>query len=237
MVCGKIRNSFHMAMVMPIAPAFFKSSKTRSQNMILQLYVRVLSKCGPILNTIVLHMITFGMYSVIAVILRSSLFHFNINMGIADIEADTVSTNMESYDARTLARYMFQSPLQQFPSGIAYSYQMCIILYVLFSTVYYKFFHPWKQLILAKHLTGFVEDGGMDVRVGYGTRTSEPEANIQFNTNEERNCDSSATFTNANVPESTEETSGDDCDMNQQNRVIAKEQVDSVEETNCSTML
>ena len=237
MVCGKIRNSFHMAMVMPIAPAFFKSSKTRSQNMILQLYVRVLSKCGPILNTIVLHTITFSMYSVIAVILRSSLFHFNINMGIADIEADTVSTNMESYDARTLARYMFQSPLQQFPSGIAFSYQMCIILYVLFSTVYYKFFHPWKQLILAKHLTGFVEDGGMDVRVGYGTRTSEPEANIQFNTNEEQNCDSSATFTNAIVPESTEETSGDDCEMNQQNRVIAKEQVDSVEETNCYTML
>ena len=230
-----------MAMVMPIAPAFFKSSKTRSQNTVLQLYVRVLSKCGPILNTIVLHTITFSMYSVIAVILRSSLFHFNINMGIADIEADTVSTSKQSllpfYDARTLSRYMFQSPLQKFPSGIAFSYQMCIILYVLFSTVYYKFFHPWKQLMLAKHLTGFVEDGGMDVRVGYGIRTSEPEANIQCNTNEEQNCDGSATITNANVPESTEEPSGDDCDMNQQNHFIATEEVDSVEDTNCSTML
>ena len=108
--------------------------------------------------------------------------------------------------------------------------------------VYYKFFHPWKQLMLAKHLTGFVEDGGMDVRVGYGTRTSEPEAIIQCDTNEEQNGESSATFTYANnVPGSTEETSGYDCDMNQRNRVSATEkqfrQVDSAEETNFSTML
>ena len=91
--------------------------------------------------------------------------------------------------------------------------------------------------MLAKHLTGFVEDGGMDVREGHGSRTSEPEADIQCNTNEEQNCDSSATFTYANVIECTEETTGDDCDMPQQNRVMATKQVDSVEETNCSTML
>ena len=182
LVCGKIRSSFYTCLVMPIVPAFFKSSKTRSQNLILEMYLKLLKRCGPILNTVVLHLITFSLYSVVGVILRNALFHLNIKIGFEDNEEDYIDEvfiNKQNgyfpfHDTKTFTRYLFKSPLQHYPVGIAFCYQICILFYIFGCIIYYRFFHPWRQIILAKRLKGSFEDVKVDVREGYGSRTSEP---------------------------------------------------------------
>ena len=206
LVCGKTSISFHTFLVMPIVPAFFKSSKTRSQNPILEMYVKLLKKCGPILNTVVLHLITFSLYSVVGVILRNTLFHYNIKLGFEDNEEDYIDDvfiNKRNgyfpfHDTKTFTRYLFKSPLQHYPVGIAFCYQICILFYIFGCIIYYRFFHPWRQIILAKRLTGSFEDVTVDVREEYGSRTLEPTTVTTGDTIDARKESSSITDQLAN---------------------------------------
>ena len=151
---------FQHTMVTGIAPAFYKSSKKASKSKIIRWCSRILQKYGVIINAIILHLITLLIYSSMGAILRNTVFPYNIKKkyginddNIQDYFNDTMKlsetgTNQEIQNY--LNQLLFIHPLHNFPSQFVGWYIVCIVIYVLLSAIYYRAFHPWKNIILEK---------------------------------------------------------------------------------------
>ena len=103
----------------------------------------ILQKYGIIINSVILHLITLLIYSVMGAILRITMFHYNIKK--THVNDDNMIEN-QSY----LDQILFQPPLHKFPVQFVGVYATCIAVYALLSVIYYHAFHPWKTAICEK---------------------------------------------------------------------------------------
>ena len=81
--------------------------------------------------------------------------HTNATMELNEDERKPV---MPSY----LDFIIFEQPLQDFPIKFVEFYIICTMFYVLFTTIYYRGFHPWKIIIWGQKSNGHIQEVQME---------------------------------------------------------------------------
>ena len=155
----KIAVSSHHLSVMDyimigITPVEFKTrAKNVKNNKFLTSLSKSLQKFGTIPNSIILHMITLLVYSIIGVILRKTMFHYNIKetyyeeMNNSEIGNNTYYTergNLYSEENVSSIQERFFGTLHNFPMAYVIGYLICTILFAAFTKLFNRVYCPWK---------------------------------------------------------------------------------------------
>jgi len=165
---GEIEIDFHHTMVTGIAPAFYKSSKKASKSTIIRRCSKILQKYGIIINSVILHLIPLMIYSAMGAILRITTFQYNIKETYEDIDNHTNNTaksnGIETNEdiPSNLEYILFYQPLHNFPIYFVVGYIICIGMYVVFTAIYYRAFHPWKNIIWDTKYNEHIQESEME---------------------------------------------------------------------------
>ena len=167
-----MEKSFQHTLVTGIAPVFYKSSKTDSKSKIIRSCLGALQKYGILINSVILHIITLLIYSTMGAILRNTMFHFNIKTSYdtySDISEDHSNGTMKLNEVERnpiipsyLNVIIFEQPLHDFPVKFVEFYIICTMFYVVFTAIYYRGFHPWKNIIWGKKSNKNIQEVQME---------------------------------------------------------------------------
>ena len=166
---GNMETYFEHTLVTGIAPAFYKSAQKASKSRIIRWCSTILHNYGIVINSVILHLITFLIYSSMGAILRNTMFHYNIkknsgnnddtmehdNNGVTKQTGNEANQETQGY----LDQIVFEQPLHNFPVFYVVVYMVCILSYALLSGLYYGVFHPWKMIMDKKNSVEDTKEG------------------------------------------------------------------------------
>ena len=101
-------------------------------------------------------------------ILRITVFQYNIKETYGDIDnhanntakSNEIETNEDI--PSNLEYILFDQPLHNFPIYFIVGYIICIGMYVVFTAIYYRAFHPWRSIIWDKKYKEHVQEDEME---------------------------------------------------------------------------
>ena len=152
------RNIFS-SLRMALVPCFYKSSRPNRKSKVLKFIGQLLWEY-PMLNTIILNFMTLVVYSAVGFILRKTMFHFNIRENyrthISDVSEQSTnittvlnsSVNKGVQETLTpFEKLLFEDQLRSFPIYFVSLFIICNVICVFLSSLYYKAFHPWRNIL------------------------------------------------------------------------------------------
>ena len=181
-----------------IVPAFYSSSKAHSENRFIRVYLFLQKKFGSVTNTVTLSLTTLMVYGLIAAMLRTTIFTYNLdkqyraNDETSKCEINSTITQGLSdghYDTQNnLERIFLVDSLFKFPVYYVGVYFVAIVLYIVLSYVYGIFFDPWNIITrYGKRKDGVDQDtlsNDIAIALQLGPKIEEPNEAIDNNVNQ-----------------------------------------------------